>query len=129
MDWGAETMDADTRYRTTRMIWIGGGVMIAAIFLSGMFTPWATISLGHFVIAFMVVIITMVSTGFVWNWGDLPSEAASGERRSSKQKREERLSRLMDELSEEDLEALRLHLEAQDAPQYGLSEDGELRRR
>lgn len=122
-------MDADTRYRTTRMIWMGGVAMIAAIFLSGMLTPWTTIGLGHFTIAFMVVIITMVSTGFVWNWGNLPNEAASGERRSSKQKREERLSRLMNELSEEDLETLRLHLEAQDAPQYGLSEDGELRRR
>ena len=40
-----------------------------------------------------------------------------------------RSGRLMAELSEEDLEALRLHLEAQDDPQYGLGSDGELRRR
>ena len=120
-------MNSQTRLEAIKIIWVAFAV-VNLMLLATTFSGNDGLGLAHLLFAVATSVAALGSTGFI-ALGSSDSGDESAAAQSAKQKREERLGRLMAELSEEDLEALRLHLEAQDDPQYGLGSDGELRRR
>lgn len=120
-------MNSQTRLEAIKTIWIAFAV-VNLMLLATTFSGSDGLGLAHLLFAVATSVAAALSTGFI-AFGSSDSSDETAAAQSAKQKREERLSRLMAELSEEDLEALRLHLEAEVEPQYGLSSDGELRRR
>lgn len=120
-------MNSQTRLEAIKIIWVAFAV-VNLMLLATTFSGGDGLGLAHLLFAVATSVAALGSTAFV-AIGRSESNGEAAAAQSAKQKREERLSRLMAELSEEDLEALRLHLEAEGEPQYGLGSDGELRRR
>ncbi len=121
-------MDSETRFRTTKYIW--GTFLVIACFVSmdWMFTGRG-LAFEHMIIFMLLAAAAMISTGFVWNWGMRLNTTEEHE----KAKRLNRVDSMLELLSADELEALRMRLADDDeGAQPGLEsllpEDGELAR-
>ena len=122
-------MDSHSRLTATRYIWtaffFGLAVVNSNLFQGG------EIGVGNIITTIMVVGAAIVGTGFIWNWGDLPtiqSQSAEAEA-ENKLKRGERVQRLVELMDEDELYELRRRLEIDysDSPKrIILGDDGEL---
>jgi hypothetical protein len=115
------------RLTATKYIWLAYTVSMAALFISST-QGGGSFGAGHVVIAVAASIMAFVSTGTVWNWGNLSAaetllDADAAE--SSKRKNSNKLDRIISRLSDDERAALMERLE-DDMGQYGLSDDGEL---
>jgi hypothetical protein len=116
-------MDAETRLKATRFVFGGYIFLMAILFLS---TTDIGMQVGHVIIGIFMTLFTFVTNGIFWNWGNLSSiERAPS---SKKTKNTEKLSAMLDRLSDEELDMLREKLNrGHDA--YYLDDDGEIVRR
>ena len=121
------------RLEATSYIWGAFTLMILGL-MSTIIFGGDGLGGGHVIIAVVLAIAAFLSTGTVWNWGDVRDTDVVKE--SSKQKRStvERVVNELDAMSEDDLERLRTRLSADVrdvlvTPTYGVSDEGELLRR
>jgi len=122
-------MDNRTRLKATQYIWTGFAII--GIVMMIMSSAIGDFGLGQLIAFLGAAFVTMVSTGTIWNWGDLPTENMASESASQKRKRDDRINRLLASLDDEDLETL-LEMKSQrrlsdiDNDPIGISDDGEL---
>ena len=115
----------DTRLKATRYIWVAYTLTMVVLFLGNAINEYP-ITAGHVVVAIGASIMAFLSTGAVWNWGDVrtvESEATTSD--AKKRKNQAKLEGIISRLSDEERDALREKL-ADDIAQYGISDDGEL---
>lgn len=115
------------RLQATRYIWVAYALTMVTMFMSLVFTG-NPLSAGYVVIATAASIMAFVSTGTVWNWGDLDDDDDDAEDEAyDKRKRRHpvKLERIMSRLSDEERAELRERLD-EDTMRYGLSDDGEI---
>ncbi len=105
-------MDAESRRHATRYIWVAFffGMVFAngnAVFNGLPLEVW------NMVISIVIAGVALVSTGFVWNWGDLPVIESQSKKQSAedKLKRGERVERLIELMDADELYELRRRLE------------------
>ena len=112
-------MTPEQRISLTRYIWTTLLITIAAIILL------AGKSLSGLIIPIIIFLVggAIPITGFVLNWGaGLDSDSSQS---TEKSKRDAKLDKMLERLSDEEREALRQRL-AYDEQPYGIGEDGEL---
>jgi hypothetical protein len=117
----------DTRLKATRYIWVAYTLTMVVLFLGNSINEYP-ISAGHVVVAIGASIMAFLSTGAVWNWGDVRGADAISTASTSdakKRKNQAKLEGIISRLSDEERDALREKL-ADDIAQYGISDDGEL---
>lgn len=113
------------RLEATKYIWTAIGIILAILYGSTMFME-QSIGVEHVIITIVLGITAFLSMGTVWNWGDVKFESEFIEETASeKMKRSRKLERILKRLNDEDLEALRQHLNYGDEP-YGVNDEGEL---
>jgi len=112
-------MSPEQRVSLVRYIWTSLMITIAAI------AVFAGNTLGGLIIPIIIFLVgaAIPISGFVLNFGNL--KQANEVQVAEKSKRDQKLNKLLNKLSDDDLEALRQHLAYEEEP-YGLSEDGEL---
>jgi len=113
------------RLTATRYIWTGYTLAMLAIF-AGTAIMNQAIGAGHIVMGVVISMTAFLSTGTIWNWGNLPVEAE--QRHSthySKRKNQHQLDQMLERLSEDERETLREIL-AKEETGYALVDDGEL---
>lgn len=124
-------MDNNTRREATKYVWTAVGWALFALFIgTGM---GGGIQAGHTILGVAVLVAATGSTGFIWNFGDLPAiaEKAQDDAEQEKVKRE-RIDTVLRDLSSEELIALKNRLSdgiVDDDLLYDrmrLSDDGEL---
>jgi len=105
------------------LIVVGGfaGVMITLIIASGLS------NFGDYIILFFLGAFMLGGIGFTANWGE--SDTKSTEESASKRKSGDKINRLLDRLSDEELDDLRDRLSEEIETGYGLSSDGEIVKR
>ncbi|MBC7812783.1 MAG: hypothetical protein H7175_16630 [Burkholderiales bacterium] len=123
-------MDSRSRLLATLFIWTAYVLVITVgIPMIGMMGNMA---------GFIVILggaAGFLTTGFFWNWGRLPMAGLGGtlEAEAEKNKRRTRVERVLNSLSDEEVEVLRRRLSADDDELVSLetlmSHDGEVRRR
>jgi hypothetical protein len=116
------------RLQATKYIWIAYTLSMAALFISSTQGNGTSFGAGHVVVAIAASIMAFLSTGTVWNWGNVSAaetlvDAEAHE--SMKRKHNNKLDRIVSRLSDEERAALIERLE-DNMGQYGLSDDGEL---
>jgi hypothetical protein len=115
----------DTRLKATRYIWVAYTLMMVVLFLGNAINAYP-ISAGHVIVAIGASIMAFLSTGVVWNWGDVSTvESETTTSDAKKRKNQVKLEGIISRLSDEERDALREKL-ADDIAQYGVSDDGEL---
>ena len=103
-------MDPKTRLSATRTVWIAFFFSLLAINGNVIFAD-ATWSDFNIVTTLVVSIVALLSTGMIWNWGNLPHVQPSRETRSyEKAKRQDRVGMIFDLLEDDELDALRRRL-------------------
>ena len=115
----------ETRLRATRYIWIAYTFTMIALFAGSVISEDA-IGAGHVIVAIAASIMAFLSTGTVWNWGDVrgvDTETTTSD--AKKRKNQAKLESIISRLSEEERDALREKL-ADEIAHYGVSDDGEL---
>jgi len=74
-----------------------------------------------------------LTTGFFWNWGRLPLAGSTPQTEAEKSKRRTHVERVLDSLSDDEIEVLRRRLSTDDDESVSLNtlmgQDGEIRRR
>ena len=105
-------MDAESRRHATRYIWVA--FFFGMVFANGnaVFNG-LSLEVWNMVISIVIAGVALVSTGFVWNWGDLPVIASQSKQQSAedKLKRGERVERLIELMDADELYELRRRLE------------------
>lgn len=96
-------MTNKNRTEITAVIWGTMAFALFGLFLSGLGDAGLTII--HFLIALLLLIVPMVVTGFMWDWGRAFSSNES-EQGSEKVKRE-RIEHVLRNLSDAELQALK----------------------
>lgn len=123
-------MDPQGRLAATRTIWIAFALSMLFLSLTALWTPGG-FGLAQVILGVAFVVMSMVSTGFVWNWGEIPTTDATEEMQKSK--RRDRLGDMLDNMSDDELDELRHRLMYQnthrDDVDYDIGTDGELVRR
>jgi hypothetical protein len=115
----------DTRLKATRYIWVAYTLTMIVLFLGNSINEYP-ISAGHVIVAIAASIMAFLSTGAVWNWGDVRgTDAETTTSDAKKRKNQAKLEGIIARLSEEERDALRDRL-ADEIAQYGVSDDGEL---
>lgn len=118
-------MNSQDRMNATRFVWGGFVALMAILLMTAMFTGEG-LSIGVVILSVSFSILSLVVTGFIWNWGDLPMSTDEREK-SEKAKNDARVERLLAELSDEERAILVDQIREQSV--YGLSDDGEIVRR
>lgn len=122
-------MDNHTRLQATRYIWITTGVSLFSLFLSAGLA--SGLESTHVVLGIAICIASFLSTGSVWNWGEVGESSAVDLQAQEKAKRE-RIDGVLRDLSNEELIALKQRLSdgtVDDEMLYQrmtLSDDGEI---
>ncbi len=111
--------DDNIRLKATLYIW--GALTL--IMLGLLYTVWmlGEFSVGHIIVAIFLALSATGSTIAMWVSGEESSTNAS----VAKDKSGDRINRLLDKLSEDDLERLRERL-LDERSDFGLGQDGEL---
>jgi hypothetical protein len=113
------------RLEATKYIWTAIAVIMGLLY-GGTIVAEQSIGVEHVIITLVLGIASFLSTGVVWNWGDVKFENEFIEASANeKSKRSRKLDRMLKRLNDEDLEALREHLTYENEP-YAIGEDGEL---
>lgn len=117
----------NTRLIATRYIWVAYTLTMLALFVGSAINE-NQIGAGHVIVAIGVSIMAFLSTGTVWNWGNVSAEEVTmtaNIRDAKKRKNQAKLEGILARLSDEERDTLRERLEEEIA-QYGVSDDGEL---
>lgn len=81
-------------------------------------------------LGFLLLVSTVITTGFFWNWGRLPAEARADHGIEAEKAKRDRLDSVLRELSDAQLRTLRDKLSTGELNEehisYMLGEDGEL---
>lgn len=123
-------MDSHTRLQATKYIWITMGIALFSLFLSAGIANG--LEAGHVILGIALCIAAFLSTGTVWNWGDLPQESSSFNMDAQEKAKRERLDSVLRNLSNDDLIALKQRLSEGDIDDemlyqhMTLSDDGEI---
>jgi hypothetical protein len=113
------------RLEATKYIWTAIATVMAFLY-GGTVIAEQSIGVEHVIITIVLGIAAFLSMGMVWSWGHIKFENEFIEASSSeKEKRSRKLDRMLNRLSDDDLEALRQHL-AYENQAYGIDDDGEL---
>lgn len=122
-------MDAKSRLRAVYTVWTAFVLAVLAV-NAGVIIYQQDIGLANIILTIVLAIMSISATGFIFNWGDLPtSDRSSTDRQSEKLKRQSRADALLDMLDDETLEALRRRLQEREGnlPLGALlQDDGEL---
>lgn len=111
--------DNDIRLKALGLIWGALTVIMLGLF----YTVWmlGEFSVGHIIVASLLCLgATAATLGIV-----IGGEADSASEKASKAKSGDRINRLLDKLSDDDMEALRQRL-MEERGEYALGQDGEL---
>jgi hypothetical protein len=119
------TMNAQDRIKMTRYIWTAAIVgMIISSAILGRYLDEGVIG-----IIFLSLVAATITSGFIWNWGQLPMSSAEEQEKVKR----ERLDSVLRDLSDSQLQRLRERLSAGEITEeqlgYMLSDDGELVKR
>lgn len=127
-------MDAQSRLRALYAVWYAFGAAIVALFAESI-ARGGELGLGTIILAIVFAVMGLASTGFIFNWGDLPTlDGRASAENSEKHKRNStsKADALLEMIDEDTLEVLRQRLRQRedDLPLNELlGQDGELRRR
>jgi hypothetical protein len=119
------TMNAQDRLKMTRYIWTAAimGMIVSSLFLAP-FLKEAVIG-----IIFLSLVAATFTSGFIWNWGQLPMTTGEDHEKAKR----ERLDSVLRDLSDSQLQRLRERLSTGEITEeqlgYMLGDDGELVRR
>jgi adenine-specific DNA methylase len=114
-------MNEEGRASATKQIISSYAFLMAMMFFSTI-TSSATII--HMVLGIVMTVFAFTAVGMVWNWGTLPRVESD----SSKGKNDTKLEKMLNRLSDEELDALREKLSHRNESYY-LDNDGEIARR
>lgn len=95
-------MSNKNRTDLTSVIWGTIAFALFGLFLSGL---GAGLTLIHFLIALLLVIVALTMTGFIWDWGRAFSVSDSAE--NSEKVKRDRLEEVLRNLSNAELQALK----------------------
>lgn len=123
-------MDPQSRLTALRYVWTAFFGAMLVVNSSPIFAGRA-LDITNIIITLILAVAAVGSTGFIFNWGDLPA-AESTRSETAKSKRRAKVDALLDLLNDEDLQSLRSRLEERPNPAdeaVYLSDDGELVRK
>lgn len=120
-------MRPEYRLEATKYIWIAFGGAMALMMLNSAAIE-QPLGISHVLIALFLGVFAFVSTGTIWNWGDIESEAALESQGKSKRQQED-LDAMISRLSDDEREDLMQRLADEQSEIVGLTDDGELVRR
>lgn len=119
-------MDSQSRLKATQYIWTA--YFFALLIVNGSILFYGEdLEIGHIILSVFVTFGSVGATGFVWNWGNVPTtESVSPQ----KGKRLSRIDAILDMMDEKDRAALYQRLaEEANEEQISFGEDGELIKR
>lgn len=123
-------MNNHIRLTATRYIWVTMGISLFSLFLSAGIANGLEAT--HVILGIAICIAGFLSTGMVWNWGDVGKDSAMNMMDDQEKVKRERIDGVLRDLSNEELVALKKRLSdgtMDDDLLYermSLSDDGEL---
>jgi hypothetical protein len=113
-------MSEESRGNLMIALWFVSALVLGALFISA--AAQGVLTLGHILLAFVILALAAVGTTFIWRWQDEDAQPAKAKR--------QRIDRLLKEMSDEKLNELKRRLSDGDFSDESikdyLGDDGEL---